>query len=248
MRPAPERSGLLRQRIMESKIIAALDVPTAADAAQAVREIGDAVSFYKVGLELFLAAGPQVLEMLRGEGKKIFLDLKFHDIPRTVAHAVRSVLAYGPDLLTIHASGSTAMVKAAAEAVQEAGTQTKILAVTVLTSLDQSDMTLLGVTRSVEEQVLALAQMAVGSGAAGLVCSPLEAGKLRAALGPAPLLVTPGVRPAGAGVGDQKRVMTPAEAIRAGASYLVIGRPILGAPDRRAAAQAINEEMAAIGV
>ena len=154
---------------MESKIIAALDVPTAADAAQAVREIGDAVSFYKVGLELFLAAGPQVLEMLRGEGKKIFLDLKFHDIPRTVAHAVRSVLAYGPDLLTIHASGSTAMVKAAAEAVQEAGAQTKILAVTVLTSLDQGDMTLLGVTRSVEEQVLALAQMAVGAGAAGLV-------------------------------------------------------------------------------
>ena len=224
-------------------LIVALDVPSSREAAEAVARIGDAVSFYKVGLELFLADGPETLRLLRGEGKRVFLDLKLHDIPRTVERAVGSCLRWGPDLLTVHAQGSSAMVEAAARAVREAGAATRILAVTVLTSLDRSDLDLLGVARPVEEQVLALGRLAVGAGAHGLVCSPREAGALRKALGPDALLVTPGVRPAGGALGDQKRVATPADAIRAGATHLVVGRPVLGAPDPRAAALAIREEM-----
>ena len=226
-------------------LIVALDVPSSREAAEAVARIGDAVSFYKVGLELFLADGPETLRLLRGEGKRVFLDLKLHDIPRTVERAVGSCLRWGPDLLTVHAQGSSAMVEAAARAVREAGAATRILAVTVLTSLDRSDLDLLGVARPVEEQVLALGRLAVGAGAHGLVCSPREAGALRKALGPDALLVTPGVRPAGGALGDQKRVATPGDAIRAGATHLVVGRPVLGAPDPRAAALAIREEMAA---
>lgn len=228
---------------MDSRIIVALDVPTAAAAHTVVKEIGDAVSFYKVGLELFLAEGPSVLELLREEGKRIFLDLKFHDIPRTVEHAVQSVLKYRPDLLTIHASGGQAMVAGAAKAIQEAGASSQLLAVTVLTSLNQDDLVQMGVVRPVAEQVVSLGKLAVEAGANGLVCSPLEVSLLRQALGAGPVLVTPGVRPAGAGVGDQKRVMTPGDAIRAGSTYLVIGRPIVGASNRREAAVRINEEI-----
>ena len=224
-------------------LIVALDVPSSREAAEAVARIGDAVSFYKVGLELFLADGPETLRLLRGEGKRVFLDLKLHDIPRTVERAVGSCLRWGPDLLTVHAQGSSAMVEAAARAVREAGAATRILAVTVLTSLDRSDLDLLGVARPVEEQVLALGRLAVGAGAHGLVCSPREAGALRKALGPDALLVTPGVRPAGGALGDQKRVATPADAIRAGATHLVVGRPILAAEDPVAAAAAILKEM-----
>lgn len=228
---------------MDSRIIVALDVPTAAAAHTVVKEIGDAVSFYKVGLELFLAEGPSVLELLREEGKRIFLDLKFHDIPRTVEHAVQSVLKYRPDLLTIHASGGQAMISGAAKAIQEAGADSRLLAVTVLTSLNQDDLVQMGVVRPVAEQVVSLGKLAVEAGANGLVCSPLEVSLLRQALGAGPVLVTPGVRPAGAGVGDQKRVMTPGDAIRAGSTYLVIGRPIVGASNRREAAVRINEEI-----
>ena len=228
---------------MKHEIIVALDVPSAREAAQAVARIGDAVSFYKVGLELFLADGPETLRMLKGEGKSVFLDLKLHDIPRTVERAVGSCLRYGADLLTIHAQGSVAMVEGAARAVREAGAATKILAVTVLTSLDQSDLDRLGVARSVADEVLALGRMAVGAGAHGLVCSPREVAALRDALGPDAILVTPGVRPAGGELGDQKRVATPGDAIRAGATHLVVGRPILCAADPRAAALAIREEM-----
>ena len=225
------------------ELIIALDVPSAREAAAAVAAIGDAVSFYKVGLELFLADGPETLRTLKGEGKRVFLDLKLHDIPRTVERAVGSCLRYGADLLTIHSQGSTAMVEAAARAVREAGADTRILAVTLLTSLDQSDLDLLGVTRPVADEVVALGRMAVGAGAHGLVCSPKEAAALRAALGPGPVLVTPGVRPAGGDVGDQKRVATPAMALRAGATHLVVGRPVMEAADRRAAALAIRAEM-----
>lgn len=224
-------------------LIVALDVPSSREAAEAVARIGDAVSFYKVGLELFLADGPETLRLLRGEGKRVFLDLKLHDIPRTVERAVGSCLRWEPDLLTIHAQGSVAMVEGAARAVREAGARAKILAVTLLTSLDRSDLDRLGVSRGVEEEVLALGRLAVGAGAHGLVCSPKEAAALRAALGPEAILVTPGVRPAGGAVGDQKRVATPGDAIRAGATHLVVGRPVLGAPDPRAAALAIRAEM-----
>lgn len=223
--------------------IVALDVPSAREAAAAVARLGDAVSFYKVGLELFIADGRETLKMLRGEGKRVFLDLKLHDIPRTVERAVASCMALGADLLTIHAQGSAAMVAGAARAVSEAGAETKILAVTLLTSLDETDLAKLGVARTPEEEVVALGRLATGAGAHGLVCSPREAAALRAALGPAPILVTPGVRPAGGDVGDQKRVATPADAIRAGATHIVVGRPVLCAPDPRAAALTIREEM-----
>ena len=223
--------------------IVALDVPSAREAAAAVAKIGDAISFYKVGLELFVADGPETLKMLRGEGKRVFLDLKLHDIPRTVERAVASCLSLGADLLTVHAQGSSAMVAGAARAVAEAGSDTKILAVTLLTSLDETDLAKLGIARSPEEEVVALGRLATGAGAHGLVCSPREAAALRAALGPDAILVTPGVRPAGGDVGDQKRVATPADAIRAGATHLVVGRPVLCAPDPRAAALAIRAEM-----
>lgn len=228
---------------MKNEIIVALDVPSAKEATAAVREIGDAVSFYKVGLELFIADGPAVLDALKGEGKRIFLDLKLHDIPRTVERAVESCMKFGVELLTLHASGSKAMIESAAKAVREAKSNTKLLAVTVLTSMDQSDLEILGVTRPMQEQVVALGSMAVAAGAHGLVCSPKEVVALRKVLGVEPWLITPGVRPAGGDVGDQKRVATPGQAIRDGSTHLVIGRPILDASDKRAAAQAIREEM-----
>ncbi|MGI5870058.1 MAG: orotidine-5'-phosphate decarboxylase [Kiritimatiellia bacterium] len=229
----------------DHEIIVALDVPSAAEAETVVREIGDAVSFYKVGLELFIADGPAVLGILKGEGKRIFLDLKLHDIPRTVERAVASCLKFGVELLTLHASGSMAMITAAAQAVRATGSDTKLLAVTVLTSMDQSDLDVLGVTRPMQEQVVSLGTMAIAAGAHGLVCSPREVASLRQVLGAGPWLVTPGVRPAGGDLGDQKRVATPGQAIRDGSTHLVIGRPILGAADKRAAARAIRAEMVA---
>lgn len=230
----------------EHDIIVALDVPGAAEAKAAVKKIGDAVSFYKVGLQLFIADGQEVLKMLRGEGKRIFLDLKLHDIPNTVGRAVASCLDFGAEMLTLHAAGSKSMIEAAAKTVRDSGSNTKLLAVTVLTSMDQEDLDILGVKRPVEEQVVALGAMAIKAGAHGLVCSPKEVSALRKALGPAPWLVTPGVRRAGGDLADQKRVATPAQAIRDGATHLVIGRPIMDAPDMRAAALAIRGEIAGV--
>ena len=237
------QSGNPLPPVRAHEAIVALDVPSAREAAAAVAKIGDAVSFYKVGLELFIADGRETLAMLRGEGKRVFLDLKLHDIPRTVERAVASCMSLGADLLTIHAQGSEAMVAGAARAVAAAGADTKILAVTLLTSLDAADLAKLGVSRTPEEEVVALGRLAAGAGAHGLVCSPREAAALRSALGPDVILVTPGVRPAGGDVGDQKRVATPADAIRAGATHIVVGRPVLAAPDPRAAALAIRAEM-----
>ena len=224
-------------------LIIALDVPSAAEARAVVDTLGDAVSFYKVGLELFIADGEATLAMLRKRGKRVFLDLKLHDIPRTVARAVSSTARFDVDLLTIHASGGKAMIAAAAEAAAAAPHPPKILAVTVLTSLDDADLADLGVGRDAAAQVDALGRLAVESGAGGLVCSPREVGRLRAALGPAPYLVTPGIRPAGGDLGDQKRVATPAAAARDGASAIVVGRPVVQAPDPRVAAFAILAEL-----
>lgn len=228
----------------EHEIIVALDVPSAVEAKAAIAEIGDAVSFYKVGLELFIADGPAVLDILKQADKRIFLDLKLHDIPRTVERAVGSCMKFGVELLTLHATGSQAMIAAAAQAVRAAGSSTKLLAVTVLTSMDESDLRLLGVGRTMPEQVSALGTMAIEAGAHGLVCSPQEVRVLREKLGAEPWLITPGVRPAGGDLGDQKRVATPEQAIRDGSTHLVIGRPIMGAKDKRAAALAIREAMA----
>ena len=225
--------------MVKTDLIVALDVGSAKEAEATVGRIGDAVSFYKVGLELFIADGVETLAMLRGRGKRIFLDLKLHDIPRTVERSVKSAMRFGAELLTIHASGGAAMVRAAADASEG---RIKIVAVTVLTSLDAFDMVDIGVTRTPADQVEALAHLAVANGAHGLVCSPQEVGRLRKALGEAPYLITPGVRPAGSDVGDQKRIATPAQAVRDGASALVIGRPILEAPDPYAAAMAIRAE------
>ena len=226
-----------------AELIVALDVNSRAEAEAKVRLLGDAVNFYKIGLELFTAEGPDVVKAVKAFGKKVFLDLKFHDIPRTVERAVTSGGRLGVDLMTIHSVGGKAMIRAAA-AFGSNGP--KILAVTVLTSLDAGDLADIGVAgRTPAEQVQAMGRLALANGAAGIVCSPKEVRAMREILGPAALLVTPGVRPAGAAVGDQKRVATPGEAVRDGSTHLVVGRPILAADDPVAAARAIAAEMAA---
>ena len=228
-----------------AELIVALDVQTRAEAVEKVKAIGDDVGFYKIGLELFTAEGPDVVKAVRDLGKKVFLDLKFHDIPRTVERAVRSGGKLGVDLMTIHSVGGKAMIRAAADAAAEFGpTGPRILAVTVLTSLDQTDLEDVGIVgRSPADQVSAMARFAVANGANGLVCSPKEVGKLSSALPKGTLFITPGVRPAGSAVGDQKRVATPADAVRDGATHLVVGRPILAAEDPVAAAKRILGEM-----
>jgi len=230
-----------------AELIVALDVNSREEAVSKIGLIGDAVSFYKIGLELFTAEGPDVVKAVKDLGKKVFLDLKFHDIPRTVERAVKSAGRLGADLMTIHSVGGKAMIRAAADAAAEFGSAApKILAVTVLTSLDASDLADIGVSsRTPAGQVEAMARLAVENGAAGIVSSPKEVGALSAALGKGCLFVTPGVRPAGSAVGDQKRVATPADAVRDGATHLVVGRPVLAADDPAAAARAILAEMGA---
>ncbi len=228
-----------------AELIVALDVNTRQEAVEKVKEIGESVEFYKIGLELFTAEGPDVVKAVKDLGKRIFLDLKFHDIPRTVERAVKSGGKLGVDLMTIHSVGGKAMIRAAADAAAEFGEAgPKILAVTVLTSLDQSDLCDVGIVgRTPAEQVAAMARFATENGAHGLVCSPKEVGALSKALKAGTVFVTPGVRPAGAAVGDQKRVATPADAVRDGATHLVVGRPILADDDPAAAARAIRAEM-----
>ena len=228
-----------------AELIVALDVQTREEAVAKVKTIGDPVGFYKIGLELFTAEGPDVVKAVKDLGKKVFLDLKFHDIPRTVERAVGSAGRLGVDLLTIHSVGGKAMIRAAADAANAFGANgPKVLAVTVLTSLDQTDLADVGIAgRTPAEQVAAMARFATANGAHGLVCSPKEVGALSATLPKGTLFVTPGVRPAGAAVGDQKRVATPADAVRDGATHLVVGRPILAAADPAAAARAILAEI-----
>jgi len=224
------------------KLIVALDFPTGPQALAFVDRLEGSCRWFKVGLELFLAAGASIVETLRHRGHSVFLDLKLHDIPNTVAGAVRSVAPLGAELLTIHASGGPAMLAAAAEAAAGLADPPTLLAVTVLTSMDQAQLSAIGASRTPKEQVLLLATMAFASGIHGFVCSPEEAGTLRSALHES-VLVTPGIRPAGAAIGDQKRIATPAAALAAGATYLVVGRPITQAPDPAKAATAILAEM-----
>jgi orotidine-5'-phosphate decarboxylase len=228
-----------------AELIVALDVDNRREAEDKIKLIGDSVGFYKIGLELFTAEGPDVVKAVKDLGKKVFLDLKFHDIPRTVERAVRSGGKLGVDLMTIHSVGGKAMIKAAADAADEFGEAgPRILAVTVLTSLDQADLEDVGISgRTPADQVAAMARFAVENGAHGLVCSPKEVGQLSRSLKEGTLFITPGVRPAGAAVGDQKRVATPADAVRDGATHLVVGRPVLAAADPAAAAAAIRAEM-----
>jgi orotidine-5'-phosphate decarboxylase len=224
------------------KLIVALDFPSGPQALAFVDRLEGSCRWFKVGLELFLAAGGSIVETLRYRGHSVFLDLKFHDIPNTVAAAVRSVGPLSAELLTVHASGGPAMLEAAAEAAAGLPDPPTLLAVTVLTSMDQTQLAETGRVHSPEEEVLLLARMAFANGISGFVCSPEEAGTLRSALQGA-VLVTPGIRPAGAAIGDQKRIATPAAALAAGASYLVVGRPITQAPDPAKAAIAILAEM-----
>ena len=229
-----------------AELIVALDVPSAADVKKLVATLGDSVGFYKIGLELFTAEGPDVVRAVKAQGRRVFLDLKLHDIPRTVERAVKSAMALGVDLMTVHASGGKAMLRATAEAAAEGGaSRPRILAVTALTSLDQSDLTDLGIQRAMPEHVEAMGVLALSQGIDGIVCSPQEVARMRKVLGSSALLVTPGIRPAGGDVGDQKRVATPAQAVRDGATHLVVGRPICEAADPRAAALAIAGEMKA---
>ncbi len=224
------------------KLIVALDFPSGPLALDFVDRLEGSCRWFKVGLELFLAAGGSIVETLRHRGHSVFLDLKLHDIPNTVAGAVRSVAPLGAELLTVHASGGPAMLQAAAEAAAGLPNPPGLLAVTVLTSMDQAQLTAIGVWQSPQEEVLLLARMAFANGITGFVCSPEEAGTLRSALHGA-VLVTPGIRPAGAALGDQKRIATPAAALAAGASYLVVGRPITQAANPAQAANAILDEM-----
>ena len=229
-----------------AELIVALDVQTRAEALEKVEAIGESVGFYKVGMELFTAEGPGIVQALKDLGKKVFLDLKFHDIPRTVERAVRSGGKLGADLITIHSAGAKEMIRMARMAADEFGPEgPKILAVTVLTSLDQSDLADVGIAgRTPAEQVQAMARFAIDNGAHGIVCSPREVGSLSHALPGGTLFITPGVRPVGAQVGDQKRVSTPADAVRDGATHLVVGRPILAADNPPEAARQILAEMA----
>lgn len=214
----------------QDKIIIALDVPDTDGALRLIDSIadhGEPPALCKIGLELFTAEGPSVVKAVKARGCEIFLDLKFHDIPNTVAHAIRSAAGLGVAMTTIHAVGGPVMMEAAAKAVE--GTDLLILAVTVLTSMDSDQLSSTGINVEPKEQVLRLAGLASAAGIGGIVCSPLEISAIRGSFGNNLRIVTPGVRPTWAAAGDQKRVMTPAEAVKAGSNWLVIGRPITAA-------------------
>jgi orotidine-5'-phosphate decarboxylase len=223
------------------RIIVALDVPKLAAGLALADRLKGAVGCFKVGLELFTATGPDTVRWVKARGN-VFLDLKLHDIPETVGRATAAAASLGVDLLTVHSGGGRAMMARAAKEAHERGT--RVIAVTALTSLDEHDLEEVRIRGPLVDLVIARAKLAQDAGCDGVVASPQEAAAIRAACGPGFLVVTPGVRPAGASVGDQKRVATPRSAIESGADYIVVGRPITGAPDARAAALAIGEELA----
>jgi orotidine-5'-phosphate decarboxylase len=222
------------------RVIVALDVPDLEVAGDFLDRLEGRPVFYKVGLELFMSEGVRAVEAVRSRGGKVFLDLKLHDIPETVGRAVSSAMALGVELLTLHTAGGLAMMKRAAQAAQG---RARLLGVTVLTSLAEEDLHADGIAGSMREVVVRRAKQAAQAGIAGVVCSPQEVADVRQAC-PSLLLVVPGVRPAGADVGDQKRVATPASAIAAGADYLVVGRPIRDAASPAAAFAAVVAEVA----
>jgi orotidine-5'-phosphate decarboxylase len=234
---------------LRDRVIVPLDVPSPADAIALIERLPQA-TFWKVGLELFVSSGPSLLTELKARQKRIFLDLKFHDIPNTMAGACRAAAGYGVDLITVHAPAGKAALQAAQSAVQAvgpAGAPPRLLAVTVLTSLSARELALaLKIPLELTDYVLQMALLAQESGIGGAVCSPQEAALLRRSCGDDFLLVCPGVRPAWAEPGDQQRALTPAQAVRAGADYLVIGRPITQAPDPAVAFERVCEEMAAV--
>jgi len=233
-----------------NRILVALDVDSRAKALHLADTLRGTVAGYKIGKQLFTAEGPEVVRALTARGDRVFLDLKFHDIPNTVAGAVSSAIATGAWMVNVHASGGSAMMRAAAKAAEETAAKTGharplVIAVTVLTSMDEAALAEVGTVRPVIDQVVHLARLARGAGLDGVVASPQEIAAIRAACGPDFAIVTPGIRPAGqAGTDDQARTLTPSEAVAAGATYLVIGRPITAAADPRTAAEAIAAETA----
>jgi orotidine-5'-phosphate decarboxylase len=227
------------------RLIVALDVTSAPEARRIASLLRGYAGIYKVGKQLFTAEGPGLVRELSASGR-VFLDLKFHDIPHTVAAAVREAAKLGVHMLTVHASGGTAMLRAAVAAARETSPAPQILAVTVLTSLNDSDLQEIGVSGRVLDQVLRLASLARAQGCDGVVASAREAAELRRELGSGFSIVTPGVRPAGSPVGDQARVVTPAQAFQAGASHIVVGRPITEAADPATTAQAILDEIVSV--
>jgi orotidine-5'-phosphate decarboxylase len=221
------------------KLIVALDVATASAAQKIVAAVGDSALTYKVGMQLYTAEGPRIVRDLVASGRRVFLDLKYHDIPNTVRVAVQEAAQLGASMLTVHAAGSGKMLRAAVEAARGVNPSLLVLAVTVLTSLEDSDMDKIGIRGTVADEVQRLAALALANGCKGVVTSAREASALRTEFGDEFAIVTPGVRPAGTGYGDQVRVVTPAEAIAAGASHIVVGRPITEAADPAAEARAI---------
>lgn len=232
----------------DDRLIVALDVSTMDAMKEIVTSLGDAVSFYKVGMELFYAEGEQTVRYLQEQNKQVFLDLKLHDIPNTVAHGVSSLTRLGANLITMHGQGGQVMMKAAVQAARETAEQlgverAKLLAITVLTSFDDEAWTSTGGQLPISDQVIRLAKLAKECGMDGVVCSALEAKMIREACGDDFLIVTPGIRPSFAATNDQKRIATPASALQDGASRLVIGRPITQAENPREAVRLIIEEM-----
>ncbi len=236
------RGGVDRKLDPRGRLIVALDVSSAAAAQRIVTALGESVLIYKVGMQLYTAEGPRVLRDLVASGRHAFLDLKYHDIPNTVGSAVAEAAKLGVSMLTVHAAGGEKMLRAATEAAK-ASPELIVLAVTVLTSLDENDLEKTGVRGSVPENVMRLSSFALENGCRGIVTSAREASAVRAKLGDQFPIVTPGVRPAGKSAGDQVRVVTPAEAIAAGASHIVVGRPITEAADPAAEARAILDEI-----
>jgi orotidine-5'-phosphate decarboxylase len=221
------------------RLIVALDVSTTAAARKIVAAVGDSALAYKVGMQLYTAEGPSIVRELVGSGRRVFLDLKYHDIPNTVGAAVREAGQLGVSMLTVHASGGGKMLRAAVEAAQATNPDLLLLAVTVLTSLDDVELGKIGLRGGVLDQVLRLTALALSNGYKGVVASAQEAAPLREEFGRDFAIVTPGVRPAGSGPNDQARVVNPAEAIAAGATHIVVGRPITEAADPAAEARAI---------
>lgn len=230
---------------MKCDLILALDVPDDAEAMAVLDRLGDSIGHVKIGLQLFTRYGPDFVSRVADRGYRIFLDLKLHDIPNTVASAVQSLARLPIDLLTIHTCGGAEMMRRAEQTRREHAPKLTLLGVTVLTSLDAPDLAATGIADTVSGQVLRLARLASECGVGGLVCSPLELPLLRTELDANLILVTPGVRPAGSAPDEQKRVLTPAEAARAGSTFIVVGRPILRAADPAAAARAVTRELAA---
>ena len=232
----------------DQRLIAALDFHTMEDVRSFVEQLGDTVSFYKVGMELFYSVGGEVVSYLKQQHKQVFLDLKLHDIPNTVAEGLCSLMRLGADILNVHASGGYTMMKTAAERVKQEAQRLgieppKLIAITVLTSINQEDWDGVGQTLPIKDAVVRLAKLAKSAGLDGVVASPQEAALIREACGEEFLIVTPGVRPAGSAVNDQSRIATPSSALQNGASHLVVGRPIRLAENPAEAAKKIIKEM-----